>query len=72
MLWLKIKNHKVTIIQVVLYNIPNYWFMSPFSHERDHIHEPVKACNDYWNLHPSPGFWWPSLIEGLRACGSVF
>lgn len=52
MLWPKFKNHKVTIVQIVLYNIPNYWFMSPFSHERGHSREPVNAYNDYWEHVP--------------------
>lgn len=43
---------QVTIVQVVLYSTLNYWFMSPFSHERGHIHKPGKASNDYWEHVP--------------------
>lgn len=39
MLWGKIKNHKVTTVQILLYDILNYCLMSPFSHEKHSMKE---------------------------------
>lgn len=76
MLWPKIESHKATIAQAALYSAANYCFMSPFGHEKHTLKEApfmsqARHIMITGNMTLCLGIWWPSLSEGLGACGSV-